>query len=509
VTEIVPRWEWRTFDVGSAASGFETLTPYDVVDSSEIYLLSAVDADVVKIRADLMDVKHLREVHAVGLELWTPVMKARFPLPADDLVAALGALGVSLDGPPARPSYTVAGLLREVVEPHPELLALEVRKHRRRYLVDGCMVELTDVSTDRGSTRTVAVESEDADLVIATIDRLGLSPGGNTNYGRGMKRLVGFPTRCFAVVDVGTNSVKFHIGERLVDGAWRTVVDRADVTRLGEGLQKTGRLNPEPMARTVAAITAMVEESRRHRVAGLAVVGTAGLRTAANGGDLARSVRERCGAVVETISGDDEARLAYRAATADLASQGSRVVFDTGGGSSQFSFGEGDRVEERFSVEVGAVRFTEQFGLDGAVDDDVLAGAFAAIEEALARLDGRPSPETLVGMGGALTNLAAVRHGLSSYDPDVVHGTVLDTAEIDRQIELYRTRSTAERRTVVGLQPARAEVILAGACIVRTVMRTLGADHVRVSDRGLRYGLLAERFGWTPGTARRPPPEVP
>jgi len=495
VAEIVPRWEWRTFDVGEAASVFEPLTPYDVVDSSEIYLLSAADADVVKIRADLMDVKHLREVDDAGLELWTPAMKAGFPLLADDLLTALGALRVSLDEPPARSSYTVAELLGELVEPHPDLLALEVGKHRRRYLVDGCMVELTDVTTPRGSTRTVAVESEDAELVVATIERLGLSPGGNANYARGMKRLIGFPTRHFAVVDVGTNSVKFHIGERLGDGTWRTVVDRADVTRLGEGLQQSGRLNPEPMARTIAAIASMVEESRRHCVAGLAVVGTAGLRMAANGGDLVRAVHEQCGVVVEIISGDDEARLAYRAATADLTSQGSRVVFDTGGGSSQFSFGAGDRVEERFSVDVGAVRFTEQFGLDGAVDDDILARALDAIAEGLAPLGGRPSPETLVGMGGALTNLAAVRHELSSYDPDVVHGTVLDAAEVDRQIELFGSRDAEERRTVVGLQPARAEVILAGACIVRTVMRMLGADSVRVSDRGLRYGLLAERFG--------------
>jgi exopolyphosphatase / guanosine-5'-triphosphate,3'-diphosphate pyrophosphatase len=100
-----------------------------------------------------------------------------------------------------------------------------------------------------------------------------------------------------------------------------------------------------------------------------------------------------------------------------------------------------------------------------------------------------------VGMGGGLTNLAAVRHALSTYDPDVVQGTVLDRAEIDRQIELYRTRTADERREVVGLQPQRAEVILAGACIVRTVLTMLGKDSLTVSDRGLRYGVLSERFG--------------
>jgi exopolyphosphatase / guanosine-5'-triphosphate,3'-diphosphate pyrophosphatase len=91
--------------------------------------------------------------------------------------------------------------------------------------------------------------------------------------------------------------------------------------------------------------------------------------------------------------------------------------------------------------------------------------------------------------------LAAVKHGLEQYDPEVVQGTVLDRDELDRQIELYRTRTADERREIVGLQPKRAEVILAGACIVRTILEQLGAESFVVSDRGLRHGLLAERFG--------------
>jgi exopolyphosphatase/guanosine-5'-triphosphate,3'-diphosphate pyrophosphatase len=98
-------------------------------------------------------------------------------------------------------------------------------------------------------------------------------------------------------------------------------------------------------------------------------------------------------------------------------------------------------------------------------------------------------------MGGALTNLAAVRHELTEYDPEVVHGTVLGRDEIDRQIELYRDRTAADRRTIVGLQPARAEVILAGALIVRTVLDKLDLEELTVCDRGLRHGVLVERFG--------------
>ena len=152
-------------------------------------------------------------------------------------------------------------------------------------------------------------------------------------------------------------------------------------------------------------------------------------------------------------------------------------------------------VDERFSVNVGAVRFTEQFGLADAVSADVVADAVAAIATGLGRLDGHGRPEAVVAMGGAVTNLAAVKHGLTTYDAEVIQGTVLDRAEIDRQIELYRALDAGGRREIPGLQPARAEVILAGACIVRTIMDKLGCDEVTVSDRGLRHGVLHERFG--------------
>jgi len=170
-------------------------------------------------------------------------------------------------------------------------------------------------------------------------------------------------------------------------------------------------------------------------------------------------------------------------------------VFDTGGGSTEFTFGRGQKVEEHFSLDVGAVPYTERFGLAGAVAPGALDDARAAISADLVRLDGRPPPDALVGMGGAVTNLTAVKLGLATYDPDRVQGADLDRAEIDRQIERYRSRDAEARRTIVGLQPKRADVILAGACIVRTVMDKLGQQTLTVSDRGLRHGLLVDRFG--------------
>jgi exopolyphosphatase/guanosine-5'-triphosphate,3'-diphosphate pyrophosphatase len=493
---IVPRWEWRTFgeQFAAAEDRFASESPESVGESDELYILSASGDDTVKVRAGLMDVKHLELVNDDGLEQWKPILKAEFPLPADDVRAVLKTLGTT--GPPlGREAYSVDELLDEVVRPDAGLRAAQVHKRRVHYLLDGCMAELTEVSSDGSATRTIAVESEDPELVIATVRSLGLESLQNTNFPRGLKTLLGFAKQRYAVIDVGTNSVKFHVADRLEGGVWRPVADRADVTRLGQGLEETGRLDPEAMQRTIAAIGGMVDEARRDGAEAITVVGTAGLRIAANSAEFVEQLQAATGVKLEVISGEDEGRLAYLAAEAGLGlSQESVAVFDTGGGSSQFTFGRGEEVDERFSVNVGAVRFTERFGLAGPVSEDVLASALEAIGADLSRLDGRQVPDRIVGLGGAVTNLAAVMHQLETYDPDVVQGSTLDRSEIDSQIELYRTRSADERRSIVGLQPNRAEVILAGACIVKTILAKLGGESFTVSDRGLRHGVLVDRF---------------
>jgi exopolyphosphatase / guanosine-5'-triphosphate,3'-diphosphate pyrophosphatase len=494
--EVEPRWEWRTFgeEFGPAESDLDARSPETVEESDELYLLPAGDGDNVKVRDGRLEVKHLERVNDDGLEQWAPVTEATFPLPASEVGSVLEALGVSVPRL-ARATYTLEELVDEVVLTSPDLAALEVHKRRARYTIDGCRSELTEVRTDRGSTRTLAVESEDPARVIATVRELGLDSRPNLSYPRALKELVGLGGGRYAVLDVGTTSVKLHIAERSADG-WRTLVDRSEVTRLGQGLDEGGRLEREAIERTATAIADMSEEARRKGVESIAAVGTAGLRTAPNADELIDEVEAQSGVRIEVIPGEEEARLAYLAATSGLELEpGSLVVFDTGGGSSQFTFGDGARIDEQFSVKVGAARFTDRYGLDRAVDEDVVSKAFEEIATDLERLEGRPVPDTLVGIGGTVTNLAAVKHELASYDSDVVQGTRLDREEVDRQIELYRTRGADARREIAGLQPERAEIILAGACIVRTVLTKLGAESLLVSDRGLRHGVLVERFG--------------
>jgi exopolyphosphatase/guanosine-5'-triphosphate,3'-diphosphate pyrophosphatase len=488
---ILPRWEWRTFGTrfGIAETRFAELTSNALQESDELYLLGDFSANA-KVRDDLLDIKVLREVDANGLERWEPVMKQAFPLSAADVAEAITLLGLRAPRL-TRDDYTPEQFISELAVFRP----VEVHKRRVRYTIGGCTSEFTDVRASGKQTRTIAIESEDAAAVVSAVASMGLRGFFNINYARGLQMLLDETPERYAVIDVGTNSVKLHIGERS-DGGWRTCADRAELTRLGEGLEKAGQITPEAADRTASAIAGMVEEAKHDAVRAIVAVGTAGLRIASNGAAIVDAIRAKTGVSIEVLSGEEESRLAYIAVMTGLrAPQSSLVVFDTGGGSSQFTFGDGARVDRRFSVNVGAARFTEQFGLDHAVSPDVLRDALAAIAADLSQIDGCKSPDTLVGMGGAITNLTAVKLALAKYDPTRIQGAVLDRSEVDRQIEMYRSRDAQARRSIVGLQPKRAEVILAGACIVRTVMEKLGKDSLTVSDLGLRHGVFAERFG--------------
>lgn len=496
MSEITPRWEWRSFGprFGEAEKRLAALTPGGAQESDELYLLSGADGNV-KIRAALMDIKVLREVNADGLEQWTPIMKAAFPISATDAASVFETLQLPLPSL-SQKGYTLDEFLEEFAAPGGAIRVVKVHKRRTRYTVGGCMAELSEVVANGKPTRTIAVESEDAAAVIGAVRDLGLAGYTNTSYPRGLASLIDDAPARYAVIDVGTNSVKFHIGERDRGGSWHTVADRAELTRLGEGLTQQGSIDDTALERTAAAIAGMVDEAKRNAVLATVAVGTAGLRMAANGKVVVAKIEARTGLHVEVISGEEEGRLAYLAARSGLGlATGSLVVFDTGGGSSQFTFGHDSSVDERFSVDVGAVRYTERYKLDAVVSANGVRVAMAAISADLSRIDGRPVPDKLVAMGGAATNITAVKHQLARYDSTVVQGAVLDRAEIDRQIELYRSLDADARRAIVGLQPKRADVILAGACIIRVVMEKLGKETLTVSDRGLRHGVLAERFG--------------
>jgi exopolyphosphatase/guanosine-5'-triphosphate,3'-diphosphate pyrophosphatase len=193
VTEIVPRWEWRTFgeDFGAADAHFAGLSPERVQESDETYLLSLQSDASVKVRDGLMDVKRLEAVDDDGLEQWKPVLKAEYPLAAAGVEDALAALSAAAP-PLGRDEYTLAQLVEEVIGPDPGLRAVEVHKHREHFTVGGAMAELSEIRTADGARRTIAVESEEPSLVVAAVRELGLPLRPNVCLARGLKALVGF-----------------------------------------------------------------------------------------------------------------------------------------------------------------------------------------------------------------------------------------------------------------------------------------------------------------------------
>jgi exopolyphosphatase/guanosine-5'-triphosphate,3'-diphosphate pyrophosphatase len=505
---VIPRWEWRTFggDLSPALTYLADKVPEAKQESDEVYLLSSRCEASVKARAGFLDVKQLEQRDCNGLEQWRPILKATFPLPAETVTQVFDVL--HLPSPAfARPTYSQDALMAELVRPAPRLRALGVHKARTRFRIGDCLAELTDVTTNGRSFRTFAVESEDRMAVLQTLKDLGLSKVPNRNYPRALKDLIGMTGQDteetvagsamrYAAIDVGTNSVKLHVAERDGTGSWHRVLDRIAVTRLGERLQETGEIQPAAQARTVAAIADMASQAKSVGAQAIVAVGTMGLRQAQNSRAFLQAVRATCGIAIEIIDGKEEARLAYLAVQDGLGvAMGSVVVFDTGGGSTQVTLGRNGNVVEQCSLNLGAVRVTEEFGLHGAVDHRTLSSARAAVEHELGRLDSIGRPDALVGMGGAVTNMMAVSLALVPYDPNKIQGAILTLAEVERQIGIYAALDAVQRQDIPGLQPGRAEIILAGACIVATLMEKLHQDQLTVSDRALRHGVLIDRFG--------------
>ena len=219
------------------------------------------------------------------------------------------------------------------------------------------------------------------------------------------------------------------------------------------------------------------------------------LRSASNSGDFAARVRELCGVKVQIIPGEEEARLSYLAILSGMpVPEGELVIFDTGGGSTEFIFGRGKELIKRFSVNLGSIRITEKFFQEDPAGEGSVEAAVKEIDEEFEAAGVVGHPVKLVGMGGTVTSMGAVKHKMVTYDPDIIQGSTLTRADIGEQIKAYKERTVEQRRELPGLQPKRAEVILAGACILKNITERLGMDELTISDRGLRHGLAFDLF---------------
>jgi exopolyphosphatase / guanosine-5'-triphosphate,3'-diphosphate pyrophosphatase len=303
------------------------------------------------------------------------------------------------------------------------------------------------------------------------------------------------------VVDIGTNSTRLLVAD-VEDDAIEELDRRSEVTRLGQGVDSSGRLADEAMERvfvTLAAYREAMDAAGVPADARVAVL-TSAARDAANGSGFTSRVRDEYGLDAHTIDGEQEARLTFRGAThgRDPQEREPLLVFDVGGGSTELVVGAAHAGQPSFhvSLQAGVVRQTERhLHTDPPPPRELqrLAEDVRATIEAAVPQDVRASATRAVGVAGTATSLAAIDQELEPYDPRRVHGYVIELGEAELLLARLAQMSLAERRGVRGLHPDRAPTIVAGAAILVEVLRAFGLERTEVSEHDLLHGVALER----------------
>jgi exopolyphosphatase/guanosine-5'-triphosphate,3'-diphosphate pyrophosphatase len=298
-----------------------------------------------------------------------------------------------------------------------------------------------------------------------------------------------------ATIDIGTNTVLLLVAELGKDGALTAFEERATITRLGEGVDQRRSLSPAAIERTNECLSAYATAIRAAGAERIAVVGTSAMRDAKGGDEVRAHVARVLGVEARVISGDEEARLTFAGAVSGLGlPAGEITVFDIGGGSTEVVLGRVDargaptEISFARSFDIGSVRLTERHVKNDPPTPAELNALRLAADAEFAELvpvGDRP----VVGIAGTMTTLAAVSLAMATYDGAAVHGHIMLRREIEHVVRDLAAKPLSERKSVIGLEPKRADVIVAGGTIAAVLLERLAAGRVRISDRGVRWGL--------------------
>ncbi len=309
-----------------------------------------------------------------------------------------------------------------------------------------------------------------------------------------------------AVIDIGTNTVILLIAKTRGKKGVEVVLDRAVITRLGQGLTENHFFNADAMKRTRNVLSDFAEQCRKYKVDKIVAVGTAACRTAANAEVFIDAVKKECGIKIEVITGEKEAEYAFLAAYHDFGAKHKNIiVVDIGGGSTEIITGPGDSKKiapgALISLPLGSVRLTEQF----VRSDPILSEEFHRLRLSIVNglkdeldtffpEDFNPDDFELIATAGTATTLAALNLKLKTYKPEKVHGYTLKKEALENLVAELAIRSVRERQKLPGIEPLRADVILAGGIVLNEVIKFFKKDQAVISDRGLRYGVFYKKF---------------
>ncbi|WP_394431463.1 Ppx/GppA phosphatase family protein [Streptomyces sp. SGAir0957] len=305
-----------------------------------------------------------------------------------------------------------------------------------------------------------------------------------------------------AAVDCGTNSIRLLVADANPETGELVDLDRRmTIVRLGQGVDKTGRLAPEALERTFAACREYAEVIKEHGAERLRFVATSASRDASNRDDFVRGVLDILGVEPEVITGDQEAAFSFTGATKELTGRADLetpyLVVDIGGGSTEFVVGDG-AVRAAHSVDIGCVRMTERHLVaeDGTVGDPPTAAQIGAIRaDIVAGLDRAadlvPLSEarTLVGLAGSVTTVAALALGLPEYDSAAIHHARISYEKVAEITDWLLTSTHDQRALKPVIHPGRVDVIASGALVLRLIMERTGAREVVVSEHDILDGI--------------------
>jgi exopolyphosphatase/guanosine-5'-triphosphate,3'-diphosphate pyrophosphatase len=306
-------------------------------------------------------------------------------------------------------------------------------------------------------------------------------------------------TRRVAAVDCGTNSLRLLVADVDPDdqAELTDVVRRMEIVRLGQGVDQTGRLAPDALARAVGVLREYADAIAGTAAEAVRMVATSATRDASNAADFTRQVKEVLGVAPEVLTGSQEAALSFTGATAELAGPGRFggpfLVADIGGGSTEFVLGRaGGPAAQAISVDIGCVRMTERHLHGDPPAGAEVAAATADIDAALDRVAAAVpvrQARTLVGLAGSVTTVAAIAMGLPAYDAARIHHARIGAADVHEVAWRLLAQTRADRAAIGVMHPGRVDVIGGGALILDRIMQRFGFAEVLVSEHDILDGI--------------------